>query len=84
MDELENALNIYQIENDISSHDENIINLDKFIQEQQKLNSVDQINSDVKTIQKDIQDIQSSIEQLIIGLNNSTEDSNEQSDNGGE
>lgn len=65
--------------NDISSHDENIINLDKFISEQQQSYSVDQIDQDVETIQKGIQDIESSIEQLVIGLNYSNQESNEES-----
>lgn len=65
--------------NDISSHDENIINLDKFISEQQQAYSVDQIDQDAETIQKGIEDIESSIEQLVIGLNYSNQESNEDS-----
>lgn len=77
IDELEPAFNT--LVNDISSHDENIINLDKFISEQQQAYSVDQIDQDVETIQKGIQDIESSIEQLVIGLNYSNQESNEES-----
>lgn len=77
IDELEPAFNT--LANDISSHDENIINLDKFISEQQQAYSVDQIDQDVETIQKGIQDIESSIEQLVIGLNYSNQESNEES-----